>query len=179
MKKGFSIKDIAYIGMAVALIESCKMALAFLPNIELTSFWLVMFSILMGWKALIIVPIFVAIEAGLYGAHVWVIMYLYIWPILVILANVFRKKDLTLFWALLSGFFGLSFGLLCTPAQVIFFNHTTTAEQFFKAGFTWWVAGIPWDLAHCIGNFTLMFVLYRPMRIVINKIRPEYREQNQ
>ena len=55
MKKGFSIKDIAYIGMAVALIESCKVALSFLPNIELTSFWLIMFTLFMGWKAFIII----------------------------------------------------------------------------------------------------------------------------
>lgn len=31
-------------------------------------------------------------------------------------------------------------------------------------GFTWWVAGIPWDITHCVGNFALMFLLYRPIR---------------
>ena len=91
MKKGFKIIDIAYIGMAVALIESCKTALLFLPNVELTSFWLIMFTLFMGWKAFIIVPIFIAIEASFYGPHVWVIMYLYVWPILIIQALLFRK----------------------------------------------------------------------------------------
>ena len=172
MEKKFGIKDIAYIGMAVALIETCKMALAFLPNIELTSFWLVMFTLLMGWKALIIVPIFVAIEASLYGPHVWVIMYLYVWPILVILARLFRRNTNVLFWALLSGFFGLLFGALCTPAQVIFFTKPDTLDTALKAGFTWWVAGIPYDVAHAIGNFTLMLVLYTPIRVAVNKLKP-------
>jgi hypothetical protein len=171
MKKLFSIKDIAYIGMAVALIESCKMALAFLPNIELTSFWLVMFTLLMGWKTLIIVPIFVAIEGSLYGPHVWVIMYLYVWPILILLTLLFRKNDKALFWALLSGFFGLAFGALCTPAQVIFFVKAKTLEAGFKAGFAWWISGIPYDVAHAIGNFTIMLVLYRPIRIAVNKLK--------
>ena len=89
MKKGFKIIDIAYIGMAVALIESCKTALLFLPNVELTSFWLIIFAIFMGWKALLIIPVFIAIEAALYGPHVWVIMYLYVWPILTVL-GIFR-----------------------------------------------------------------------------------------
>jgi hypothetical protein len=170
MKKGFSIKDIAYIGMAVALIESCKVALSFLPNIELTSFWLVMFTLFMGWKALVIIPVFITIEASLYGPHVWIIMYLYVWPILVLLTLLFRKNKSALFWALLSGFFGLAFGLLCTPAQVIFFTKPDTIQKALKAGFTWWVAGIPFDIAHCIGNFSLMLVLYHPIRIAIKKL---------
>lgn len=174
MKKGFSIKDIAYIGMAVALIESCKIALSFLPNIELTSFWLIMFTLLMGWKALIIVPIFISVEAGIYGPHVWIIMYLYIWPLLVIMAMIFRKNRSALFWALLSGFFGLAFGLMCTPAQVIFFTKPQTLEKALKAGFTWWVAGIPFDVAHCIGNFTLMLTLYHPIRLAVGKLRAHH-----
>ena len=170
MDKKFEIKDIAYIGMAVALIETCKMALAYLPNIELTSFWLIMFTLLLGWKALIIVPIFVAIEASLYGPHVWVIMYLYVWPLLILLTHFFRKNNNVLFWALLSGFFGLSFGALCTPAQIIFFTKPDTLGAAFKAGFTWWVAGIPYDITHSIGNFSIMLVLYTPIRIAVNKL---------
>ena len=159
--------------MAVALIESCKVALSFLPNIELTSFWLIMFALSMGWKTFIIIPVFIAIEASLYGPHVWIIMYLYVWPILVAMTLVFRKNRSALFWALLSGFFGLAFGLLCTPAQVIFFTKPQTIEKALKAGFTWWVAGIPFDVAHCIGNFALMLVLYHPIRIAVSRIRHE------
>ncbi len=170
MKKGFKIIDIAYIGMAVALIESCKAALLFLPNVELTSFWMIIFAIFMGWKALLIIPVFIAIEAALYGPHVWVIMYLYVWPILTVQALLFRKNDHALFWALVSGFFGLAFGALCAPAQVIFLVKAKTLEAGIKAGISWWISGIPYDLVHGIGNFTLMLVLYRPMRIAINKI---------
>ena len=157
--------------MAVALIETCKAALAFLPNIELTSFWLVMFTLLMGWKAFIIVPLFIAVEASIYGPHVWVIMYLYVWPILVLQTLLFRKNDNALFWALVSGFFGLFFGALCTPAQVIFFMKAKTLEAGLKGGITWWITGIPYDIVHGIGNFVLMLFLYRPIRIAVNKLK--------
>ena len=39
------------------------------------------------------------------------------------------------------------------------------------AGFTWWVAGIPWDIAHGIGNFVLMLVLFHPVKSVMKKFR--------
>ena len=41
--------DIAMIGMAIALIEVCKAVMMGLPNIELTSFWIIMFTIFF-WK---------------------------------------------------------------------------------------------------------------------------------
>ena len=40
-----SIKDITLIGMMVAVIEVCKIALSFLPNIERVSFWIIMFTL--------------------------------------------------------------------------------------------------------------------------------------
>ena len=40
-----TIQDITLIGMMVAVIEVCKMAMTFLPNIELTTFWVIMFTL--------------------------------------------------------------------------------------------------------------------------------------
>ena len=36
--------------------------------------------------------------------------------------------------------------------------------------FSWWVAGIPYDLVHCVGNFTLMLVLYKPVHLAMTKV---------
>ena len=36
-----TVRDITLIGMMVAVIEVCKAALGFLPNIELTTFWII------------------------------------------------------------------------------------------------------------------------------------------
>ena len=51
-----SIKDITIIAMMVAIIEVCKISLSFLPNIELTTFWLIIFTLYFGRKILCIVP---------------------------------------------------------------------------------------------------------------------------
>ena len=164
-------RDIAFIGMMVAVIEVCKMAFSFLPNIELTSFWLIMFGIYFGRKVLFVVPVFILLEGMVYGFGLWWIMYLYAWPMLVAIVLIFRKKQNILFWSLLSATYGLFFGILCAIPYVVIGMGGTNLQSGLYAGFTWWIAGIPWDIVHCIGNFVVMMVLYTPIGNVLKRIR--------
>lgn len=166
-------KDICIMGLMVAVIEVCKQALLFLPNIELTSFWIIMFTLFFGWRILFVIPAFILIEMCLYGPQLWVIMYLYVWPLLALLAHLFRKDDRPLFWAVLSGFFGLSFGFLCSFPYFFTGAVGNTVRSGLYAMFTWWVAGIPYDLVHCAGNFGLMLVLYTPIKKVMLRVQKE------
>ena len=169
-KNKLSVSDIALIGMMVAVIEVCKAALSFLPNVELTSFWLVMFTLFFGWKIVLVVPVFILVEGMIYGIHLWWIMYLYVWPLLVTLVWINRKRERALFWAILSGAFGLSFGFLCSFVYLVTGTATGGLAYGFRTMFAWWVAGIPWDLVHCVGNFVLMLVLYKPIHLAMTKV---------
>lgn len=166
----FSIRDIAQIGLMVAVIEVSKAALSFLPNIELTSFWLIIFTLFFGCKIIAVVPVFILIEGTIYGMNLWWIMYLYIWPLLVLIAWLFRKNDSAFFWAIVSGVFGLCFGALCSIPYMVIGWSSGTFMSGLRAGFVWWVAGIPWDFVHCGGNFTLMLILYKPITLAMRKI---------
>ncbi len=170
MNRRFSVKDMAQIGIMVAIIEVSKMALSFLPNVELTSFWLIMFTLFFGWKIILLVPVFVFLEGAIYGIHLWWIMYLYVWPLLILLTRIFRKNDSAIFWAILSGIFGLLFGALCSIPYFFIGWSAGTIATGIQTAFTWWIAGIPWDFVHCIGNFTLMLFLYRPIRYAMKKV---------
>ncbi|WP_029232315.1 hypothetical protein [Butyrivibrio sp. VCB2006] len=167
----FTVKDIALIGLMVAIIEVCKAALSFLPNIELTSFWLIMFTLFFGWKVILVVPVFILIEGALYGMQLWWIMYLYIWPLLVLIAWLFRKNESAIMWAVISGIFGLCFGALCSIPYFVIGWSSGDFVSGLRSGFTWWIAGIPWDMIHCAGNFVLMLVLYHPIRTAMKKIQ--------
>ena len=169
-----SIKDICLIGMMVAVIEVCKMTMSFLPNIELTTFWLIMFTIFFGRKIVLVVPVFILLEAFVYGFSDWVIMYLYIWPLLVLLAWIFRKQDSMWFWSLFSGLFGLFFGLLCALTYMGFGMVNGGILGGLQFGFAKWISGIPFDITHCIGNFVIMMVLYKPMRSLMEKMKKLY-----
>lgn len=168
--RNLTIKDIAVSGVMVAVIEVSKMALSWLPNIELTSFWLIMFTLFFGWKIVFVVPAFILIEGCMYGFQIWWVMYLYAWPLLVILAWMFRRQESVWFWSILSGAFGLCFGLFCSIPYVVAGAVEGGIRSGLYAGFTWWVAGIPWDILHCIGNFAVMLTLYRPIRAVMRKL---------
>lgn len=170
-KAWITIKDIVMAGMMVAVIEVCKAALGFLPNIELTTFWLIMFTLFFGWKIVLVVPVFILIEGSIYGFGLWWVMYLYMWPSLVFIAWLYRRQESVWFWCILSGAFGLMFGLFCAIPYVVIGAKDGGIRSGLYAGFTWWVAGIPFDIAHCVGNFVLMLTLYRPVRTVMKKIK--------
>ncbi|MBR4026781.1 MAG: hypothetical protein IKJ01_04395 [Lachnospiraceae bacterium] len=170
MKKNtiLTTRDIALIGMMVAVIEVCKTVFSFLPNIELTSFWIIMFSLYFGKKIYFAIPVFILLEAAIYGIGLWWIMYLYAWPLLAVITRLFRNMDSVVSWAIVSGIFGLLFGFLCAIPYIFIGANLTVGLQ---SAFAWWIAGIPWDIVHGISNFLIMLVLYRPIAKVMKVLK--------
>ena len=159
---GLSIKDLTDIGIMTATLEAGKIALSFLPNIELVSFFIIMYTLFFGRKVFYAIYTFVCIEFLLYGFGIWSVMYLYVWTLLAVVVLLFQKQKHLLFYSVLSGFFGLCFGALCTIPYIILSGP--------KAAFAWWIAGIPNDITHCIGNFVICFVLYTPIRHIMTRM---------
>lgn len=171
-KRKIAVLDITLAGLMVAVIEVSKMALAFLPNIELTSFWLILFTLFFGRRIALVVPVFILIEGTVYGFGIWWVMYLYAWPLLVCLTWIFRRQESVWFWSILSGAFGLFFGALCAvPYFFLGAGGGAGVAAGIRTALAWWVAGIPWDIVHCAGNFALMLVLYQPVRRVMEAVR--------
>lgn len=160
--------DVALVALMVAVIEVFKFTMMGLPNIELTSFWLILFSKNFDKKVYFVVPIFTVIEGVIFGFNLWWISYLYVWPLLVFITRIFRKNDSALTWATVSAVFGLSFGALCAIPYAF---TGTDLQSGLSIAFSWWVAGIPWDITHCIGNFVLTLLLYKPLSDVMLKMQ--------
>ncbi len=156
-------KDIALVALMVAIIEVCKVVLAPIPNVELTSFLLIIFSLFFGKKVVAVVPVFILIEGVMYGFGIWWVMYLYAWPLLVLITRIFKKNTSAVFWAIVSGIFGLLFGFMCA-IPYLFISGITGA-------FSWWIAGIPFDLIHGVSNFFIMLLLYHPIAKVLKKLK--------
>lgn len=160
--------DVALVALMVAVIEVFKFTMMGLPNIELTSFWLILFSKNFGKKVYYVVPVFTLIEGVIFGFNLWWISYLYVWPLLVLVTRIFRKNNSALTWAIISAVFGLSFGALCAIPYAF---TGTDLQSGLSIAFSWWVAGIPWDIAHCVGNFVLTLLLYKPLSEIMLKIQ--------
>jgi energy-coupling factor transport system substrate-specific component len=172
-----SIRELTLIGMMTALIELCKLAFAFLPNVELTSFWIILFTLFFGWRILFVIPVMILIEGLLYGFGIWWVTYLYLWPLLALVTWCMRKQANVFFWSILSGLFGLFFGFFAALPYVVIGAVNGDLRAGFVAGFTWWVAGIPWDMVHGVSNFVLMLLLFVPIRQMLGYVKTAYEKE--
>lgn len=170
MKNTSKAKEIAEVGLMIAVIEAAKLAMANLPNIELTSFLIVMFTLYFGKRTLFAIPAFILIEVMIFGFDImWVLAYCYVWPLLCLVTLLFRSKPKSSFApALLSGFFGLFFGFLCS-FPYLFITTGTNPTASLSSAIAWWIAGIPFDIIHGVSNFIIMLVLYVPVSRVLDR----------
>ena len=166
MRRG-QLLELTVLALLGALMFAAKMAMAALPNIEPVSLLVLVYTAVFGKKALKPIFVYVLMEFLIWGLGLWNLNYLYVWLILFLLALAFRRMQSPWGWAILSGAFGLGFGLLCAPVYCI------TGGWAF--GLSWWISGIPYDVLHCAGNFCLALALYRPLTRGLAALKQSYR----
>ena len=160
--KRLTVKDMALFGVLGALTFALKVVMAPLPNIEPVSLMVMLCAVVFGWKCLFPVYIYVTMEILFYGLGIWNVNYLYIWLILALAAMAMRKVKEPIFWAILSGGFGLLFGALCGVTDVFIGGVNYAVVK--------WTNGILFDVFHCAGNFVIALLLFQPLRSLIEKI---------
>ena len=168
MKKAITIRETALFAIMGAVLVSVDFALDFLPSIELVTSLIIAFSVVYRWKALLPTILYVIIlHMFIYGFTFWMIAFLFIYPLFCIITVLISKhisiKAGYVVYPLLSAFFGLSFGTLCMPAQMIAFSLS------WKQSLTWISAGLTFDIAHSVGNL-FAGLLIVPTIILLRKI---------
>ena len=150
--------------LLAAMMTVLQMAMAPLPNIEPVSLLVLVCALVFGRDVFYIIFTFVLLEGLVHGFQLWWVSYLYIWPLWAAAVLLLRRggERQALFWAAASGAFGLGFGALCALP--------------YLAGGPWaalsyWVAGIPFDLLHCAGNFFLALALEKPLYLLLKGLK--------
>lgn len=161
-KKKLTLRQTALFGVLGALTFGAKVAMAALPNIEPVSLMVMLFMVVFGWKGLYPLYLYVLLEILIYGIQLWNVNYLYVWLFLALGAMAMRRLRNPIWWALLSGLFGLAFGLLCCPVYGI--------SGGLSYALRWWLAGLPYDYVHAVGNFCIALVLFVPLRNLSEKL---------
>lgn len=154
--------EITRLALLSALLFGAKIAMAPLPNIEPVSLLVIVYASVLGLKALIPVYVYVLLEIITWGLGYWSFCYLYVWAVLALAACFLRRMESPLGWAILSGAFGLCFGALCALSY--------WAVGGWGFALSWWISGIPFDILHCLGNFVMALVLFRPCRNVLLRL---------
>ena len=151
----FRVIELVWLALLGALLVIVQVALAFLPNIELVSLLVYVYAKLYGKKALVPVYLFALLEGIIYGFTIWWVTYLYVWTILVFISILVKHEESMIICAIVISLFGLSFGLLCSIPTFLIAGP--------GAGISFFVAGIPFDMAHFAGNLATAIALYYPV----------------
>ncbi|WP_257529829.1 hypothetical protein [Irregularibacter muris] len=155
-------KDIALIGLLSATITGGKLALSFIPNVEIVTLLFIIYANVFGIKRTFLVSlIFTTTEIFIYGFSTWLIVYYFVWPLLVVLSGTLGKKVKSEYgFAILGGIYGLGFGAFFAVAESFFYG--------WAYGITYWVRGLPFDIIHGVSNFILILILFKPLQKVIS-----------
>ncbi|WMC91149.1 hypothetical protein [Kineothrix sp. MB12-C1] len=150
------IKKITRIALLSAVLYVAKVALEFLPNVELVSFLIIIYTLVFGAETFIIITVFNMFELIQWGFGIWWVSYLYVWPLLclfVLLLKRFLGEEFVL-WAIASGVFGLIFGSLFAIAYL-------PVDHSYALAY--WISGLTWDVWHGICNFLIMLLIGKPV----------------
>ena len=154
-----------------ALLFISQIIAAPLPNVELVSLFIIVWTRVYRYGALPGIGVFILLEGLCYGFGIWWVSYLYIWFILwgmVMLVPPMKKARplaAALGWASLSGVYGLAFGSL-TAIPWLFRGGPAAAIAYI-------LSGIPFDITHGVANFVLAFLLAVPLIRLLSKLKSQ------
>ena len=158
-----TIREVALFGVLGGLTFAAKLVMSGLPNIEPVSLMGMLYAVVFGRKWVYPVYLYVAMEILVYGINLWNVYYLYVWLILAVAAYLMRRNREPLVWAILSALFGLSFGALCGITDIFVLGGIAPAVAK-------WVSGIMFDVVHCVANFVIALLLFKPLRTLMEKL---------
>ena len=151
-------------GFLSAILLIGQVGMSYLPNIEIVSLLIYIYTQVYRKKVFFIIYVFVFLEGCIYGFGLWWYGYLYIWSVLaLIVLRSGRQQTSVIMTAVILGAYGLSFGMLYALPYFI--------AGGWAAGFSYWVSGIPFDLLHCAGNVAVSLICYRPLRTLLGKLK--------
>lgn len=160
---GLDTKELVVMSFLSAILFAGQIALAPIPNIEIVSVLIYIYSQIYRKKVFFIIYVFVLLEGCMYGFGLWWLGYLYVWSILAVIVLLMNRNQTqkSLFsCSMILGAYGLSFGFLYAIPYFVVSGR--------EAGFAYWIAGIPFDLLHCLGNVAVAFTLYKPLYFLLN-----------
>ena len=168
-KKDFTAFDLVLLPILGVIIYVLKLAVSFLPNIHPVCLLIVVYMKVFGPKSIISIYIFVLLDMLTYG-FITSISYLYVWLIFALIVLCFIKVKSAFFWASVSAIFGLSFGALTAIPNLVLYG--------FHAAVAYWIAGLSFDITHCISNFIVCLLLYWQFYFLFGTLNRKFQEQS-
>ncbi len=149
-KSLFTTYELVLFPVLGVLMFTSKLLMEFLPNVHLLGLFVMTFTLVYRWKALVPIYIYVVL-VGIYGGFApWWYANLYTWTVLWGMAMLLPRKMprwlCAIVYPAVCALHGFAYGVLCVPAEMLFLNLPWESVP------AWLIAGIPFDVAHGISN---------------------------
>lgn len=134
-------KKLALVGVMAATIECGKLALSFLPNIEVVTLLCALYGYVFGWYGVAAAAVFVCIEPLIYGFGSWVITYALYWPAVAVVFMLFGRIGLKNRWLLSASAVGMTviFGIGSATIDTAFYLGIN--ENYFANLIVYYIRG--------------------------------------
>lgn len=174
LNSGGAAKKIALVGIAAATIECGKLALAFLPNIEVVTLLTALYGYVFGLYGVLASLVFVCIEPLIWGVNTWIVLYFIYWPLVAVVFCLFGKIGLKNCWIFTASAVLLtaSFGLLSAFIDIGLFSGYF--ERFWYRFGIYYLRGIPFYIAQIATNAVLFPLLFKPLSAKLSTLKQSF-----
>ena len=168
------IRAVCRIGLMAAVIECAKIVLMALPNIEVATLCIAMFSFVFGWQGVVSTVIFVIIESLLWGFGTWVISYIIYWPLVAVafllLGRVRFKRAFVkiIFATVLAVVLTVFFGVLTSFVDVGLFSGSY--DRLFERFAIYYARGVVFYVLQIATNAVVFPILFHPLTEKLKKL---------
>lgn len=172
-KKPLTLRHIILFAMLGVLMVCSQLLMSLAPNIHLIGMFVMTFTLVYRWKALIPIYVYVFLLGLYYGFPMdWWGAYLYIWTILwgvtMLLPKHMPRRVAAIVYIAVCALHGLLFGLLYAPYTALVMGQT------FEQMLAMIAVGLWFDLFHVVGNLAAGFLIL-PLRDLLLRLESRHK----
>jgi pheromone shutdown protein TraB len=162
---------VALVGIMAATMECGKLALSFLPNIEIVTLLHALYGYAFGYLGIVASVVFVFIEPLIYGFGTWVPTYFLYWPLVAAVFWLLSRLKVKNRWLItaVAVLLTIWFGVLSSLVEIGLFSGFF--DDFFKRFSVYYLRGIPFYLAQTVTNAVLFPLLFRFVSARLSRLR--------
>ena len=167
---------ITHVAVMAGLITALKFALSFLPNIELITLFIAVFSAVWGLKYSLPAPaVFCLVEMAIYGIGSWVVLYFIYWPLLAVIFHFAlrgKKPPVAMGIAVAIAVpMTVFFGVLSACTDTLFVVGAVSPDMLDTYFVSYYLKGLWFDLLHLVSVVASILLLYIPLVKICEKIK--------
>lgn len=157
-------RTVCAIGIMAATIECGKLALYFLPNVEVVTLLIAVFSFVFGWMGIVAAFIFVIAEVVIWGVGSWVLLYFIYWPLVGLVFALFGRARISNRWilTLVAVLLTFLFGILSSLIDIAVFSGSF--DRFFYRFAIYYGRGV-WFYVTQIACNAVLFPTMMPLLV--------------